>query len=68
MKLSMWAKKQGISYITAWRYFRAGSISNARQMPSGTILVDVEESIEDGLRKELDALKAENDRLKAGQQ
>jgi predicted site-specific integrase-resolvase len=42
MKLSQWAKKQGISYITAFRWFKAKSIPNARQTPSGTILVDDE--------------------------
>ena len=42
MKLSEWARQQGISYLTAWRWFRAGKLPvPAPQLPSGTILVDV---------------------------
>jgi putative resolvase len=26
MKLSTWAKKQGISYRTAWRWFKEGNL------------------------------------------
>jgi len=38
MKLSDWARKQGISYITAWRWFKAGKLPvAARQLPTGTI-------------------------------
>jgi len=40
MKLSKWAQEQGISYITAYRWFKAGKIPNAKQMENGTILVD----------------------------
>ena len=41
MKLSDWARQQGISYITAWRWFRAGKLPvPARQLPPGTILVE----------------------------
>lgn len=39
MKLAAWAKQQGVSYITAWRWFQAGKISGAFQMDTGTILV-----------------------------
>ena len=40
MKPSHWARKQGISYLTAWRWFKAGKLPvPARQLPSGTILV-----------------------------
>jgi predicted site-specific integrase-resolvase len=40
MKLSEWAKKQGISYRTAWRWFHAGTLPvEAEQMYSGTIIV-----------------------------
>jgi putative resolvase len=38
MKLNDWAKKQGISYLTAYRWFKAGKI-NAIQYDSGTIIV-----------------------------
>jgi putative resolvase len=41
MKLSDWARKQGISYLTAWRWFKAGKLPvPARQLPTGTILVE----------------------------
>lgn len=40
MKLTDWAKKQGICYMTAYRWFSAGNIPNARQEPTGTIMVD----------------------------
>jgi predicted site-specific integrase-resolvase len=42
MKLSAWAKKQGISYVTAYRWFRGGKIPGATQYDSGTILVPEE--------------------------
>jgi len=35
MKLSDWARKQGVSYITAWRWFKAGKLPvPARQLPT----------------------------------
>ncbi|WP_376792480.1 IS607 family transposase [Thermoflexus sp.] len=41
MKLSDWARKQGVRYLTAWRWFRAGKLPvPARQLLSGTILVE----------------------------
>lgn len=41
MELSDWARRQGISYITAWRWFKAGKLPvPARQLPTGTILVE----------------------------
>jgi uncharacterized protein with GYD domain len=40
MKLSEWARKQGISYQTAWRWVRQGKIQIPfEQTPTGTILV-----------------------------
>jgi len=42
MKLTDWAALQGINYLTAYRWFKAGHLKNARQMPTGTILVDSE--------------------------
>jgi putative resolvase len=39
MKLSHWAKKNGITYQTAWNLFKKGMIPNASQLQSGTILV-----------------------------
>jgi len=45
MRLSEWARREGIHYTTAWRWWRAGKLPvPARQTPTGTILVDVEPS------------------------
>jgi predicted site-specific integrase-resolvase len=46
MKLSDWAKKKGISYRTAWRWFKQGLIKGY-QMPTGTIIVEEECKKED---------------------
>jgi hypothetical protein len=44
MKLSDWAKKQGISYLTAYRWFKDGKLPiKAYQSDSGTIIVQDEE-------------------------
>lgn len=45
MKLSDYAKKMGITYRTAWNWFKSGDI-NAVQMPSGTIIVKDEHNKE----------------------
>jgi putative resolvase len=39
MKLSTYAKQQGISYQTAWRMWRRGELP-AHQLPSGTVIVE----------------------------
>lgn len=39
MKLSDWAKKEGIHYQTAWKWYHKGLIPNAVQIETGTILV-----------------------------
>jgi len=40
MKLSNWAKSQGISYITAWRWIKTGKFPLPfTYMPSGTIII-----------------------------
>ncbi|HEB33147.1 MAG TPA: IS607 family transposase [Spirochaetes bacterium] len=40
MKLSTWAKKQGISYQTAWRLWKTGRLPlPAEQLATGTIIV-----------------------------
>jgi putative resolvase len=42
MKLSAWAAQQGVHYQTAWRWWKRGTLPvPARQLPSGTILVEV---------------------------
>ncbi len=38
MKLSVYAKKLGISYTTAWRLWKTGQL-NGYQLPTGTIIV-----------------------------
>jgi putative resolvase len=44
MKLSDWARANGVSYKTAWLWWRKGRLPvPARQLPSGTILGDVPE-------------------------
>lgn len=44
MKLSEWARKNGVTYRTAWNWFRAGKLPvPAVQLPTGTILVDMPE-------------------------
>jgi len=52
MKLSTWAKKQGISYQTAWRLWSTGKLPlPAEQLATGTIIVkDPEASYEAGYR------------------
>lgn len=40
MRLSDYARKNGIQYKTAWLHFRKGLIPDARQLPSGTIVID----------------------------
>lgn len=40
MKLSAYAKQQGISYQTAWRMWQRGELP-AHQLPSGAVIVDV---------------------------
>ncbi len=55
MKLKDWADKEGISYITAYRWFKAGKLPvNAYQAVSGTIIV------EDDLSEELENVMPEN--------
>ena len=45
MRLSAWAKTQGVTYRTAWEWFKNGTMPvPARQLSTGTILVDVPET------------------------
>jgi len=50
MKLIDYAHKMGISYKTAWRWFKAGKIQG-RQMDTGTILVTEDEPVMTPSRK-----------------
>jgi putative resolvase len=46
MKLSDWAKKQGVSYRTAWRWFKAGILPiPAKQLSNGTIILSEREEL-----------------------
>ncbi len=43
MRLGDWAEKQGITYMTAWRWFKQGKMPvKTIQTPSGMILVEQE--------------------------
>jgi putative resolvase len=42
MKLSVWAEREGIHYMTAWRWWKAGKLPvPAYQTPSGSIIVEL---------------------------
>jgi len=43
MKLSDWAKKQGVTYRSAWGNFKAGKIPNSYRLESGAIIVPDDE-------------------------
>jgi predicted site-specific integrase-resolvase len=45
MRLKEYAKLQGITYQTAWNWFKSGLILNAYQMPTGTIIVPIDNDI-----------------------
>ncbi|MCK9477760.1 MAG: hypothetical protein M0R46_17745 [Candidatus Muirbacterium halophilum] len=51
MKLSDWAKKQGVSYLTTLRWYHAGKIKNAIQIDTGTILVNENRNFDDKTKK-----------------
>ena len=40
MKLSEWAKKHDYTYRGAYNVYRSGKIPNAKQLPTGTIIID----------------------------
>lgn len=47
IKLSQWAKDNGVSWRTAYRYFKTGKITGV-QFDNGTILVDVYDELNSG--------------------
>ena len=50
MKLSQWAKQQGISYKTAWRWFKSGKLPvPAVQTNTGTILIEESKTLSQGV-------------------
>ena len=47
MKLSVWAKQQGITYQAAWKWWKAGKLPvEAEQMPTGTIIIKEQKTAE----------------------
>lgn len=66
MKLSQWAKKRGIHYNTAYAWFKTGRISNARQLETGTILVEEDEDrpLKEYMAEVISLLKEINEKLK----
>ena len=49
MKLSAWAKSQGVSYQTAWRMWKNGQLPvPAEQLPTGTVIVHPPVSASEG--------------------
>lgn len=63
MKLSQWAKKQGIHYQTALKWFKLGKIKGAHQLDTGTILVD-ENGEKDEYKEIIKLLKEIRERLR----
>lgn len=46
IKLSQWAKKQGVTYKTAWRWVKNNTMPEnvkVKVMPTGTILIEEKE-------------------------
>lgn len=49
MKLSVWAKQQGIAYKTAWRMWKLGQLPvPAEQLPTGTVIVHPPAALTEG--------------------
>lgn len=51
MKLSIFAKKLGVSYRTVWRLWKAGEL-DAYQLPTGMVIVKEAENNKDDLRQD----------------
>ena len=47
MKLSEYAKKNSVTYQTAWNHFKSGKIPNARQLITGTVVIDESQQAND---------------------
>jgi putative resolvase len=48
MKLSAYAKQAGITYKTAWQWWKAGQL-DAYQLPTGTIIVREPQTVASGV-------------------
>ena len=53
MRLPEYAKKLGVTYRTAWRYWQEGKIPNAYQLPSGTVIVEEEGEVDEVQKPDL---------------
>jgi hypothetical protein len=52
MKLSKWAKQEGISYRTAWNWFKSNKLPvTAYQTVTGTIIVQETEKVKENLKE-----------------
>ena len=47
LKLSEYAKKNSVTYQTAWNHFKSGKIPNARQLITGTVVIDESQQAND---------------------
>lgn len=65
LRLSEYARQNGIAYITAWRAFKSGKLENARKLPSGAIVVDEEKTLEVELKKASYQLKILSDKIES---
>ena len=43
IRLTDFAKKMGVCYQTAWRWYKAGKLPNARTTPTGKVIVEEDE-------------------------
>jgi len=41
LKLSQYAKEQGVKYAAVWNWYRKGLISGVRSLPSGKLVIDL---------------------------
>jgi len=44
LKLSQYAKEQGVKYAAVWNWYRKGLISGVRTLPSGKLVIDLPDS------------------------
>jgi predicted site-specific integrase-resolvase len=49
MKLSAYAKKLGVTYKSAWNYYKQGLIPEAYTLPTGIIIIPEKENLEKGV-------------------
>ncbi len=64
IKLSKWAKLNGVCYHTAYKWFRQGKIENATQLDTGTVLIDISEQSNNQYNNIIYARVSNHDRKK----